>query len=374
MNQNVLLFSIILIMFAAVSALESKKHSKSFNPSKLQLSKKKKCVDEDPCFLFENTNRSQVLYLKLITALKKLSQNQKRTLGCNCKEEVNIQGTSSNRLKTEVSEVTKIILHKVNATTGFYFKKVYLDTITVYEDKIGNKNFKYNVFVYDSNEELDLRFYIDVIKYIIPCPKKSKAITCTSVTTPGMDSFEIGYPQPEQLVPLPTEVISTGAGGELLSTKGINIKRIEPIRYLYINEVKIYNTNAVINADGKCLMDPVCGNIKDTTLSSSVFNQPTTPFTEPACVRNKWPRLNDEPRGVTAWPTGAESPYWNKLGIPTPPTCNTQICGTRSSTTQFPIQASFWRNNYALPRNSGPNFWLFNLVRGNTQQGADFTD
>ena len=377
MNQNVILFLVILGIFILISTNENKKLLilKKFNKNIYPKFNKKSCINEDPCFLYENTNRSQVLYHKLITALKKLSHSKKKTLGCNCKENVYIQGTTGNRLKTEVTQVTKIILNKINSITGFYFKQVYLDTITVFEDNKGNKNFKYNVFVYDTNEELDIRLYIDVIKYIIQCPKKAKAITCTSVTTPGMDTFEIGYPQPEQLLPLPTEIISTGAGGELLSPKGINIKRIEPIKYLHINEVKIYNTNAVINANGKCLMDPVCGNIKDTTLSSSSFNQPTTPFTEPACVRNKWPRLNDEPRGVTAWPTATESPYWNIFGIPSPPTCNTQNCGTRSSTTQFPIQASFWRNNYVLPRHSSIYRQLFSLTRGDVAtEGADFTD
>lgn len=376
MNINIYLLFVILVILMIISYKENHhkiipKYKKK-QPTKLS---NKQCINEDPCFLYENTNRTQILYLKLVTVLKKLSCNKKKTLGKNCKQNVFIQGTTSNRLKTELDEVTKIVLDKINSETGFYFRKVYFDTITVFEDCHKNKNFIYNVFINDPHEELDIRLYIDVIKYIIKCPQKPKEITCTSVTTPGMDTFEIGYPQPEQLIPLPTEVISTGAAPDLLSTKGINIKKISPIKYLYINEAKIYNTNAVVNANGKCLMDPLCGNINnETTLSCSLFNQPTTPFQEPACVQNKWPRLKNEPRNLVAWPAATESPYWDTKGIPSPPTCNTQICGTRSSTTQYPLVPSYWPTLATIPRNSGPNEWMFSLVRGDTAiDGASYS-
>jgi hypothetical protein len=370
MNKNLFLLFIILVIMMIVSSKE--KVHKILPTYK---NKRKPCVTEDPCFLYENTNRSQILYLKLITALKNLSCNKKKTLGKNCKQNVFIQGTTSNRLKTELDQVTKIILDKINSMTGFFFKKIYYDTITIFEDHRKNKNFLYNVFVYDSHEEMEIRLYINVIKYAIECPSKRKAITCASVTTPGMDTYEIGYPQPEQLLPLPTEVISTSGAPDLLSVRGINIKKIDPIKYLYINEVKIYNTNSVINANGKCLMDAVCGNIKDTSLSSSLFNQPTTPFQESACVSNKWPKLLDEPDNVVAWPAATESPYWNSLGIPTPATCNSQKCGIRSSTTQYPFTPEYWPTLATIPRNSGIYANIFSLTRGDpATEGADFTD
>lgn len=384
MNQNIILFLILLIILFIISSSE-----KYYNIIKItdnpNLKNKNQNVNikEDPCFLYENTNRTQTLYIKLINALKMLSNNGKKTLGQNCKQEIFIQGTTSSRLKTELNEVTNVVLDKINAITGFSFRIVYLDTITLFQDCYGNKNFIYNVFVNDPHEELDIRLYLNVIKYIVKCPdaNKEKDITCTSVTTPGMkasgieNTFEIGYPQPEQLLPLPTEVISTGGGPDLLSAKGINIHKIPPIKKIYINEVRIYNTNAVINANGKCLQEGICGNIKDTTLSSSPYNGLTTPFQEPNCLRNQWPRLYNEPKCTKAWPSVVDSPYWDTKGIPTPPSCGTQEFGTRSSTIQLPTVPQYWPTLATLPRNSGSNYWLFNLTRGDVAtEGADFTD
>ena len=330
--------------------------------------------DKNGCYLYENTNRTQMLYMKLRDIFGKLSheKSDRRKLE-NCKRNVYIQGTTSNRLKTEIDEINCIILKKIN-NGGFAFKQVFLDTITEFVDPNGNKNFKYLLFIYDPNEELSLRLFIDVIKYSGKINRgSSKLPTCTSVSSPGMDTFEIGYPQPEQLLPLPTQTVNTGVP-DLLSADGINIKHIAPIRGLFINEIKIYNTDAVINANGQCLMEGVCGNIKDTSLSSSAFNQPTTPFQEPACVRNKWPILPDQPTGVKAWPCGSVSPYWNTLGIPIDVSPNTQYTGIRSSTVNEPVVGEFYPTLATIPRNSGPNAWLFSLVRGDVStEGASFT-
>jgi len=389
MNQNFILLIILFVLFAITFTNENFIKNKNIvNNSekkfKQNIKQKNQHIYKDACVLYENTNRTQVIYLKLISALKNLSNQDKIKLGPRCKEEVFIQGTSSNRLKEEVNQVTKIILDRLNENTGYNFKSIYLDTITVFEDKSGNKNFIYNVFVNDSNEEMDIRLYIDVIKYIVKCPEKSEPITCTSVTTPGMsasgveNTFEIGYPQPEQLIPLPSEVITTGGGPDLLSVKGINIHKIPPIKSIHINTVKIYNTNAVINSNNQCITqngEPTCGNIKGTSLSSSSFNQPTTPFVEPSCVRNKWPVISPIQTDMKAFPAGQASEYWNEKGVPMSTTCNTQETGINGSTTDYPITAQYWANNFVVPKWSGPNNWLFSLTRGDVAtEGADFTN
>lgn len=373
MEKKLFIFILSLIIIISLASLkyirqDYKKIQKS--PSK----KKITCVKSDPCFLYENTNRNQIIYLKLIDALKSLLPKKTINLGDNCKKNIFIQGTMDNRLQTEMDEITNLILRKINSITGFQFIKILNDTVTIYEDCYGNKNFIYNVFVEDPNEELNVRLYIDVIKYIIKCPKKKGPPTCTSLTLPGM-KFEIGYPQPEQLIPLPTQIIYAG-GGDIIGNKGINIKKIAPIRYLFINKIHIFNTSSVINVgDGKCVKPANCGNLMDTTLDSSEFNQPTTPFVEPACVRNKWPKLYDEPKNMKAWPCGTPSLYWDNKGIPTPSTCNSQVAGLRSSTTQFPLAPTYNPTLPVIPRWSGPNAWLFNLTRGDpATEGADFTN
>jgi hypothetical protein len=383
MNQNLILLIILFVLFAITFTNE--KIIKSYDISKIGKNVsnifESKSISE-PCILYENTNRTQCIYMKLVSALKNLSNINQIKLGPQCKEEIFIQGTSTSRLREEVNQITKIILDRLNKQIQSNFQSVYLDTITIYEDENGDKNFIYNVFVNDPNEELDIRLFIDVIKYVVKCPKIEKPITCTSLTTPGMsasgveNTFVIGYPQPEQLIPLPTEVITTGGGPDLLSVKGINIHKIPPIRSIYINTVKIFNTNAVINSNNQCTTQctPACGNIDDTTLSSSAFNQITTPFVEPAHIRNRWPIISPIQTEMKAFPCGKASEYWNEKGVPISVSCNTQEAGINGATTDYPIEASFWRSNFALPKWSGPNSWLFSLTRGSPNFGADFTD
>lgn len=372
MKDNVTLifviFFIILVIFTSRSYSNFSQFNNKNNNSTIS-------IKQDPCFLYENINRTQLLYVKLRNVLDKISKKpcNIKTLGTNCEEETYIQGTTSNRLKTELKEVTDIVLKNIHKISGFFFKVVYFDVVKVITDKKGNKNFRYNVFVYDTNEELQVRLYIDVIKYIVNCPKKPQQKTCTSATLPGM-KFEAGYPQPEQLIPLPTQTVNTGAGGFAISNKGIDIIEIPPIKALYLNKVKIFDTNAVINADGKCLPESVCGNLPDTTLDESRYNGISTPFQDPSIVRNPWAKLYDEPKGVKAWPCATPSECWNNDGIPNPSTCNSQVAGLRSSTTQFPITPFFTNSLFVLPRWSGLYANLFSLTRGDpATEGADFT-
>lgn len=386
MKQNfiLLLISMVLFVFVLVNEKFIKKDIydndiKNDNKEKFNFTN-----ENNNCSLFVNTNRTQDIYLKLLTALKNLSNDNKIKLDSNCKEEIYIQGTSPNLLKREVNEITQKIINKLNNILKSNFRIIQLDTINVFEDKDENKNFIYNVFINDPNEELDIRLFIDVIKYVNKTPKKTNPITCAAVTTPGMtasgveNTFEIGYPQPEQLIPLPTEVITTSGGPDVLSAKGINIHTIPEIKSLYINTIKIYNTNAVINANNQCITqygEPTCGNINGTSLSSSSFNQITSPFIEPAHIRNPWPIISSAQTDMKAWPYGKKSEYWNKKGVPISTTCNTQETGISSSTTEYPVEPSFWRSNYVLPKWSGPNNWLFSLTRGDVAtEGADFTD
>lgn len=353
---------IFLVVFTILSAFFFSSGGKISNPTPTK-SKLRPPLKEDPCFLYENTNRTQLVYMKLINALRYLSAKKQRTLGDDCLEKIYIPGTWSNQLQREIDEITQMVLDKLNQRTGFMFRKVYNDTITVLEDKAGNRNFIYNTFIQDVHEELNLRLYFNVIKYVIRCPPKSGCPpTCASLTNPTM-KFEIGYPQPEQLQPLPTQLITT-AWADKIGNKGINRLTDDPISSVYINQVKIFNTNAVINVDsGECVQPATCGNLDKTKLESSEFNQPTTPWQDPACITNQWIRLESEPCGLKNYPCGPPTfLYWNDQGIPTTD-CNNWYTGTRSSTTQEPLQAQFNKSIIEIPRNSGPNAWMFSAVR-----------
>ena len=324
----------------------------------------------DKCFV--NNNFTQLLYINLLNALKTLSSENKINLGKNCIKNVYIQGTTNNRLTKEVDEITNIILEKLNQKTHMKFEKIFNDVITEYVDKNGTRNFIYNVFIQDRGEELNIRLYIDVIKYI----------SCHNDFTEPKPSYEIGYPQKEQLLPLPEGIISTGPG-ERISNIGINIDYIDPIKLLHINEVKIFNTNSVINVtDGSELKSPLCGNIYydvskySKGIDSSQVDYPNkdNPYIEPSIKRNKWPVIESQPKNIKAWPCVESSKYWNINGIPLPSKLNSHLMGLKDSTTQFPVTPVVSSALFVLPRWSGNNSWLFSLFRGDPSvDGAKYS-
>lgn len=327
-------------------------------------------LETDPCFLYENINRHQELYQKLTNIFKMLSCGKEYNLSG--KTTQYIQGTWYDGLLLELDKVTAVVLAKVNKESGFKFAKVYYDTIRETVDKQGNKQFSYNVFIQDANEELNLRIWINVVKFVTEVEKKEEVLTCTKLTLPPFPTFEVGYPQPDQYLPLPTEVITT-PGFDRLSDEGIKYRKGLPIKYLYLNSISIYNTNAVINANGKCLDEGKCGDY-EIKLDHSIYNGPTTPFVEPACVRNKWPKLPDQPVGDKEWNCNIRAQNWDCNGVLYPSKKEEGCYGTQSSTTPIPDRPEYWPTQVTIPRNSGPNYWLFDLVRGDPSQGAAFSN
>lgn len=365
--MRIIIIFIILLICVILSSIIY--YNYSVKTTQIELKKERK-VKVDPCFLYENIDRSQLIYLKLRDVLHKISVKNEITLGDNCKQKIYIQGTYDNRLNTEINEINDIILKKIRILTGFFFKKIKNGTITIFQDEWCNKNFIYDSFFYEYNEQLQIRLYINVIKIPRKDPENKILKTCTEITNPKM-KFEAGIPQPEQLIELPTQTINTGPG-ELLSNKGINIKKIDPIKYLWINKVMIFNTDSVINVkDGSCITPEVCGDLKgSTTLESSEFNGPTTPWFEPSCIYNKWPLLKDNPNNndcgkkFREWPAGEMDYFhWNDQGIYLPKTCNSHILGLRSSTTEEPLVANYYPTLATIPRATGPYFWLFEPTR-----------
>ena len=75
------------------------------------------------------------------------------------------------------------------------------------------------------------------------CGPGTNMDVCPSDTTPGIDSFYIGYPSNEQLIPLPTEVIPTGR--QVLSANGINTHRPTPVKSVYLNYIQLINSDLV---------------------------------------------------------------------------------------------------------------------------------
>lgn len=111
--------------------------------------------------------------------------------------------------------------------------------------------------------------------------------------------------------------------------------------------------------------------------STQSFRRSMTPSTwpngwiEPAKERNKWPRLWSQPRDRYAWPATPVSMKWDNLGITVPQVNPTPTKpGIRWSTTQQPRTPLYWPTVTGLPINAGPNYWLFDNLRGGNATDA----
>lgn len=100
---------------------------------------------------------------------------------------------------------------------------------------------------------------------------------------------------------------------------------------------------------------------------------PTYPngWIQPAVIRNKWPRLWSEPRDRKAWPCAQVGLNWDNKGIMYPQAKFDSCCtGNRWSTAQQPRTPQYWPTITGLPHNAGPNYWLFNNLRGGNATGG----
>jgi len=135
-------------------------------------------------------------------------------------------------LKAELDSITKIILKNLNNKKFFNFTQVNYEDITELIDKKGNSNIIYSLFLQENNFLFNIEVKINVIKFINSNEvKKRNILTCTELTTPEFSKYNIGIPSLNQLIPLPTEVITTS--GDVLNTKGINVPTLKKLN-IYI--------------------------------------------------------------------------------------------------------------------------------------------
>ena len=216
---------------------------------------------------------------------------------------------------------------------------------------------------FDVNNLLKIRFKVNVIQYLIK-REKNKHLTCTQLTNAPFKNYPIGLPQKNQLIPLPTEVITTSC--EVLSAKGVDF-HVPPItKSLYINSIMIDNSTLVVNPGSDCFIQRV-GGVTNTSLENNTVRSDNTPFIEPSKVRNKWPTLSTQPINKGPWPSTQVPFTWNNKGVVNPMPKQGKACPGYTHALNVPeLNAEYWPNNIRVPRNSGENNWLFDLSRGIT--------
>ena len=162
---------------------------------------------------------------------------------------------------------------------------------------------------------------------------------------------------------------------------------------LYINQIDIQNSTLIVdyqknkypfkrldvNEDG-------FSGITDMSLEYIKIKGDHNPYLEKGTEYNKWPTLDEELKYVGQYPSKPPPRHWDDDGIyyygkkgpeeiayatsDELPFSDKRLCdvyepGTRWSADKEPLQAQFWPNNYAVPRNCGENYSLFDLTEWN---------
>ena len=327
---------------------------------------------------FVNINTQQYIYWELVRLFEAISHSQKRRLR-DCTKEIFKPETIINPISDDLNIITDRILAEINKRgDGRYsFRRVNYanyDNIEVLTDPNGNVNYIYDVFVQDPIESFELRLKIDVIKYVDPNAfkerqriKQSAPITCAVETRPAFPTYPIGYPQPEQMQPLPSQVITPAK--LQIGNLGINVFNPLPIKELYINIVRIFNSNLVVNADEIC--PEKLRNLRgysDNTLDADECKFWDGPCQIPNKVRNKWPVIRGEVGNPHEKDCDVSDFRWGIHGEQYRPK---KACrGMRDPTIQQPFIAEWNPTLYTLPRYSGNYAWLFQLFRGDSRQST----
>ena len=219
-----------------------------------------------------------------------------------------------------------IEIHNKYNITPFYFTFIEIINVICLTDKDNNSRWIVDIMVGEKTLHVSLRIKVDFI-IIVTNPEKDNSFkTCAELTTPAFPIYFMGYPTFDQMIPLPTQVISSGKTGCVLSNKGV--QKYPIFKSCIINKVSLENSDLVLGINSTNLS--YTGNDSHTSLS--FYNYPSKRFLEnspdveltnediltnrdntethklsrmkpvwsdgwiqPALWRNKWPRLLNEP-------------------------------------------------------------------------------
>jgi hypothetical protein len=155
----------------------------------------------------------------------------------------------------------------------FHFNFIEIINATSAIDKIGNSRWRADIMIEESSLHLSLRLIIDFTVEIEPYidnKGRNKIETCAEYTTFPFPKYFIGYPTFDQMIPLPTQVISTGPG--LVLSQGGKTADYPNFKAIYLNRVWMENSDLTLGTELPstlfCSTPPA---VNDTNLPSSKY-------------------------------------------------------------------------------------------------------
>ena len=344
---------------------------------------------------YKNENITEYNFNRLFKKVALVNKN-KVTLTGKTNYTFYTQSTTEDRLRLNLDMITKYVLLVLNNDNYYDFNKTNYGDVKMWIDEYGNEEIKYELFLWDKKNYFEIKLWVNIIKFI----EKENLEKYGIKESPYLfKDYNIGLPFKDQIIPLPTEVITT-AHFDLGNT---TIKPNNPskIKFLYLNFIEIENSTLIVDYHKdkypfkKLEVDENnFSGVTDSTLEYvNIKNKPMNgPYIENGLKYNKWPTLDSEPKWKAQYPSKFPPiKKWNEDGIyyytdekikeEIPFTknknegnndyCDVYEPGTRWSEQKMPLQPYFWISNYVLPK-CGENEWLFDNVNGGNIGGNTF--
>jgi len=153
----------------------------------------------------------------------------------------------------------------------FHFSFIEIINAGCATDKKGNSRWRTDLMMQERGLNLSLRLIFDFTVNIKPfVDKKGQTKTCAEYTTFPFPKYFIGYPTFDQMIPLPTQVISTGPG--LVLSQGGKTADYPNFKSLVLNRVWIENSDLALGTELPTTLDGYTpGAVNDTNLARSKY-------------------------------------------------------------------------------------------------------
>lgn len=249
--------------------------------------------------------------------------------------------------KNKVKPFSFTFLEIINASSSLS-KKGYLK---------GHSRWRTDIMVEETTLHLSLRIVLDFtvkIKPFLDENGKNKIMTCAEYTTFPFPKYFIGYPTLDQMIPLPSQVVSTGPG-LVLSNSGKQIIDYPEFESLTLNKVWMENSDLALGTALSKKLPSVEPAVNDTNLPRSKyingqFGQKDINFPEKFysdCIESTGKAVNTDICDNYTW----KPPGYNKTGSPEN---NSHFTGNsetfkQSMVKNLPsgwIQPAKWRNKW----------------------------
>jgi len=280
-----------------------------------------------------------------------LDEQQRRIL----KLYINLALTQLNKRCIEYS-------NKLNSEP-FHFVFIEIINATSAVNKIGNSRWRVDIMVEETRLHLSSRLILDFTVEIEPYidnQGNNKIMSCAEYTTFPFPTYFIGYPTLDQMIPLPTQVVSTGPA-LILSTAGKQ-KDYPNFKSLTLNKVWMENSDLALGTElpSVTYCPSAAPALNDTNLPSSKypskrFDRNYVQFPEKFyedCLEQTGKSTNTDICDNYTW----KPPCYNKTGFPE----NSYHYNGSSESYKKSIDPPTWPNGWIQPakwRNKWPRLW-----------------